>query len=622
MRWRSGGIVSLVATVWCSMAGSSTNAAVLWTENAENGYGNVIDGTDTSYPLIQTDVVGQGANAFHLANPDFQDNWFEIDQTLTIQADSKLFFSSRLGYATPTQVAKVQISTDGGSTWPTTIYDQQGTDDAGEGRFGLQEIGLASYANQNLRFRFNYDYMGGSAYPQSDPGVGWYIDDIQIADQFQKSQYSIGDPSAEEQQYLEYINRARTDALVEADRLATETDTDILASYSYFGIQPQNIINQFTVSVNNGFLDQNAQPLSFNEKLNTMAKLHSQDMFENQFQGHDNSANPPAPLTPNGTFSDRLTTVGYIGNAGENVYAHSVSVAEGHAAFDVDWGDISDPNDPDCNSDFNGQGMQNPADHRRNIHHDDFKEIGVGVVLGTNGPVGPQLVTEVFGNPGNVSLITGVVYEDLNGNNFYDIGEGRSGVRIDVEDSAYFAISSTSGGYSVPVMGDGTYVVMFSGGGFPTINTTATIFSGENFKLDYLAAPFVQPADFDGDGDVDGADFVVWQTNFPTVGGATLSQGDADGDGDVDGADFVMWQTNFPTTPGIEAAAVPEPSGWMLSLIALGAVLFRPMNAGSRPQGAILRSLLSRFGRSEGFCRRRKDRPLSCQLVCARCTQT
>jgi endonuclease I len=75
--------------------------------------------------------------------------------------------------------------------------------------------------------------------------------------------------------------------------------------------------------------------------------------------------------------------------------------------------------------------------------------------------------------------------------------------------------------------------------------------------------------DFDSDGDVDGADFVAWQTNFPLESGATLAMGDADADGDVDGADFVIWQTHFPTTPG--PAAVPEPAAALLLLA--GAVI-------------------------------------------------
>jgi glucose/arabinose dehydrogenase len=84
------------------------------------------------------------------------------------------------------------------------------------------------------------------------------------------------------------------------------------------------------------------------------------------------------------------------------------------------------------------------------------------------------------------------------------------------------------------------------------------------------------PGDFDADGDVDGADFVAWQTNFPKASGATLAQGDADGDGDVDGADFVVWQTNFPFTPAPASAPVPEPNAMLLTLIAAGAsALFR-----------------------------------------------
>ncbi|MCC7086779.1 MAG: right-handed parallel beta-helix repeat-containing protein [Pirellulales bacterium] len=66
--------------------------------------------------------------------------------------------------------------------------------------------------------------------------------------------------------------------------------------------------------------------------------------------------------------------------------------------------------------------------------------------------------------------------------------------------------------------------------------------------------PAFQPGDFDGDSDVDGADFVIWQTHFPMANGAMPTDGDGDCDGDVDGADFVIWQTHFPTAPGPGAA--------------------------------------------------------------------
>jgi hypothetical protein len=86
-------------------------------------------------------------------------------------------------------------------------------------------------------------------------------------------------------------------------------------------------------------------------------------------------------------------------------------------------------------------------------------------------------------------------------------------------------------------------------------------------RIEITTGVVAQPGDFDGDGDVDGADFVAWQTNFPTASGATLAQGDADADGDVDGADFVVWQTNFPFTPGPGAAPVPEPRSCLLLAI-------------------------------------------------------
>jgi hypothetical protein len=84
------------------------------------------------------------------------------------------------------------------------------------------------------------------------------------------------------------------------------------------------------------------------------------------------------------------------------------------------------------------------------------------------------------------------------------------------------------------------------------------------------------PGDFNGDNDVDGADFVAWQTNFPTATGATRATGDADGDGDVDGADFVVWQTNFPFSPGAGVSPVPEPDGILLGALAGAiAIIFR-----------------------------------------------
>ncbi len=62
------------------------------------------------------------------------------------------------------------------------------------------------------------------------------------------------------------------------------------------------------------------------------------------------------------------------------------------------------------------------------------------------------------------------------------------------------------------------------------------------------------PGDADGDGDVDGNDFLAWQRGLGKTSGATFADGDADGDGDVDGSDLGVWRNNFGTQPQIVAA--------------------------------------------------------------------
>ena len=78
-------------------------------------------------------------------------------------------------------------------------------------------------------------------------------------------------------------------------------------------------------------------------------------------------------------------------------------------------------------------------------------------------------------------------------------------------------------------------------------------------------------ADFDQDGDVDGDDFLTWQTSFGANAG-----GDTDNDGDTDGDDFLAWQTQFGAGTGggsTETAGIPEPpTGSLLFLGAAGAL--------------------------------------------------
>ena len=72
---------------------------------------------------------------------------------------------------------------------------------------------------------------------------------------------------------------------------------------------------------------------------------------------------------------------------------------------------------------------------------------------------------------------------------------------------------------------------------------------------------------------MDNADLTAWRGGFGRTTGATKLQGDADGDRDVDGRDFLVWQRQVSAPV---AAAVPEPSGGAGAACVLGALCVSP----------------------------------------------
>lgn len=276
--------------------------------------------------------------------------------------------------------------------------------------------------------------------------------------------YSTGQPTDEEQLYLEYINRSRANPPVEGARLAATTDADVLAAYAAWNVNLTLMQSEFNTNPA-------VPPLAMNAQLLAAARWHSGDMFTNQYQGHyqTNNGIVTAPW-------DRMATNGYPWwTAGENVFASAKSVFYGHAGFNVDWG--SGPG-----------GMQDPPGHRQNIQSASYREVGVGVTDGTNGSVGPQLVTQDFARTSaGTPFLCGVVYYDVNGNGFYDIGEGIGGVTVNTPGSTYYAITADSGGYTLPVTTNGTYTISFSAAGLST-QKVVTVTSLKNVKVDFVPA--------------------------------------------------------------------------------------------------------------------------------------
>lgn len=283
--------------------------------------------------------------------------------------------------------------------------------------------------------------------------------------------YSIGEPTDEEQFYVELINRARANPTAEGILLANTSDASVLNAYQSFNVD-LNLMKQEFAAI------QALPPLAFNAKLIQMARGHTQDMFDHAFQGH---------VSFNGdTLAERVAAVNYnFADVGENVFSFANSVFHGHAGFEVDWGDTGTG------------GMQAGRGHRVNIHKAAFREIGVGVKLGSNtvnaSTVGPQLVTQNFGaQSGSSAYVTGVAYYDMNTNGFYDPGEGIGGLTVNVTGASFHAVTTASGGYAVPVpTANANRSVTFSGlGANDSFNTV--ISGGANVKVDFKPA-YVSP---------------------------------------------------------------------------------------------------------------------------------
>ena len=80
------------------------------------------------------------------------------------------------------------------------------------------------------------------------------------------------------------------------------------------------------------------------------------------------------------------------------------------------------------------------------------------------------------------------------------------------------------------------------------------------YKIDAYA--FLGPfADFNLDGTIDRKDLQILMSNRGMRSGATFEQGDANGDGAVDGSDFLLWQPTLGATTSLSAFSDLSTSG-------------------------------------------------------------
>ncbi len=238
------------------------------------------------------------------------------------------------------------------------------------------------------------------------------------------------EPSPKEVLMLELINRFRADPIAEGARLATKP----YPRDHYPGLDMELFVTEMNELTP-------AQPLVFHTRLVGASRNHLAYTLAARDYGHDETAGPPQFT---GEWPQaRAKFAGYpsgLGQVGEctGAYIHG-GILGGIWAYIVDDGPGGD------------HGMQAGRGHRMALIANRYREIGVGAIAHPDGRWGDSLLCSPGGD---IRLIGGVAYFDLDGDKFYDIGEGVGGLRIEVVKGAATR-SWDSGAYRLEAGSDG-----------------------------------------------------------------------------------------------------------------------------------------------------------------------
>jgi len=216
-------------------------------------------------------------------------------------------------------------------------------------------------------------------------------------------------------------------------------------------------------------------PAAFDRRLYNAALAHANLMISANKLDPDcgGMGEPPCQLSRVGPAGFFFRASGLRGNS----LGFAPSAAIGHAAWNIDWGPL--PNDP--------PGMQPGRPHRNGVM--DTPDIiatlpmtnaGIAVVP-TAGDLGPLVAVANYANANTAigehqnRFLVGTVWEDLDGDTFYDPGEGKPGVVVSTDTANWFAVTASGGGYAIPLLDPGPLQVTFSGGGLSTRVVDVTV---------------------------------------------------------------------------------------------------------------------------------------------------
>jgi hypothetical protein len=272
-------------------------------------------------------------------------------------------------------------------------------------------------------------------------------------------------PDGIEQQMTWLMNRARTDPTREGTWLATMNDPDVAGARSFFAVDLVLLQAEFAAI-------QAKPPAAFDVRLYQAARAHSDYLIANDIQSHTGQL-------------DRVVDAGFAYQSYRgNVFSYTRSGIHGHAGFNIDWGggDLT--------------GMQPGRGHRQAIMSidGDYTHVGLSVVAEANPTtdVGPLVTTGNYCRADTAQanhfnrFLVGTVWRDLNDNDQYDPGEGMGGISVRPDRGLYHAVTADSGGYAIPLLEAGTYMVSFSGSGISGETIRTVTVDSQSLLLDLV----------------------------------------------------------------------------------------------------------------------------------------
>ncbi|UCD85255.1 MAG: hypothetical protein JSU92_03415 [Deltaproteobacteria bacterium] len=217
-----------------------------------------------------------------------------------------------------------------------------------------------------------------------------------------------------------------------------------------------------------------APPLVWSGVLVEAAQFHSQEMVDNDYFDHDSVDEFGVHYED---FQGRVDRFGYTGyfTIGENVGWTSGDVLlmfETFLATQI---------------------------HCENIFHLDYNETGIGI----RGPSTYVRYTQDFGgidySDTGEGVITGVIYNDLNNNGYYDAGEGLEGMLVTTDSSGYSTLTQPGGSYLIKHVTTATYTVSAGAPGYETNQTASVdVTEGEAAVVVLALVPEIQDRCYNG----------------------------------------------------------------------------------------------------------------------------